>query len=108
MGCHRERLSLVPWWLPDSDLREANDGEAELVRDLVRNGKPERQFGLQVFGQATAPPSLGLIAIRCQRRGGTVTPLTLSIPETPMVVEAREPATVPIRVRLRTVDGATR
>lgn len=58
-------------------------GEPEYVRDLPH----ERQLGLQIHGQIV--PYLGLLAIRCTRRGTTLIPLTLSIAETPIyVVEA--------------------
>lgn len=82
MGRWPTRVSLVPWWLPDTDLAEAVAGEFK--RDIVRNGKPERQVALHVVGQFPSAPSLGLIAVRCSRKGGgPVVPLTLSIPDTP-------------------------
>jgi hypothetical protein len=93
VGRFKTRFSSVPWWLPDSDLRTANHGEAELRRDLVRNGKPERQLGLHVWGQADAAPSLGVIALRCERHGERLVPLTLSIAETPIMFE-RKPVAV--------------
>lgn len=94
MARHTTFYSLVPWWLPDSDLRPANNGEFELSRDLQRNGKPEKQIGLHVWGQSDHPPSLGMIALRCERHGEQLIPLTLQIPETPMVTERKpEPVT---------------
>lgn len=82
--------SYVPWWLEHTDLVPANEGEAELARDLmVGNGKLERHLGLVVT--ATYDPSLvlGMIAIRCERhRDGDAKlheiPISMSIPETPM------------------------
>ena len=59
--------------------------------ELLRDTATERQFGLVVRGQAVyKPPVLGLIAIRCARHGEHVVPLTLSIPETPVVDAPRE------------------
>lgn len=80
---HPARYTLVPWQILDSDLVE--QGEPELVRDLHQ----ERQLGLHVLGSCGV--SLGLIAIRCERKGETLTPLTLSIPETPIVIEPKPP-----------------
>ena len=90
MGRWETRCSLVPWWLPDSDLCEANGGEVELERHLVVDGHRETHLGLHVWGQADDAPSLGILAIRCQREGSHDVPLTLSIPETPIVFEHRD------------------
>ena len=98
MGRDEARVSLVPWWLPDSDLREANGGDPELSRDTLRNGKPEKHLGFHVWGQADHAPSLGLIAIRCKRRGAEATePLTICIPDTPIVFERRPVAVKRLR-----------
>lgn len=79
--------SLVPWWLPDSDLVPVNDGEPECYRDIRVKGVPEREMVLHVVGQADDHPTLGVIAVRCERMYGTdrVIPLGLSIPDTPIV-----------------------
>lgn len=90
MGRYAAFFSTVPWWLPDSDLREADGGEPALRRDLLVNGKAERHFGLHVWGQVEpCPPSLGLVAVRCERQGSTVIPISLSIPDTPITIETR-------------------
>lgn len=81
--------SRVPWEIPESDLCEANRGELELYRDLSINGRPQRQIAMHVTGSVNPHLSLGLIAVRCERRGDHLIPLTLSIPETPIVVGSR-------------------
>lgn len=81
MGRHPTRYSLVPWWLPDSDLVAV--GDPELVRDLAG----ERQVALHVRGSAPGV-TLGLVAMRCARDGARLVPLTISLPESPIVVEA--------------------
>lgn len=110
MGRHDPRYSLVPWWLPDSDLREANGGELELERSTLRNGKPEKHIGMHVWGQADDAPSLGMIAIRGKRKGSELTePLTICIPETPIVIERKPSMDMALlnRPRLRYAeDGA--
>lgn len=83
---------MVPWWLPDSDLREANGGEPELERSTVREGTPEKHFGLNVWGQADDPPCLGVIAIRCERAGATVVPLQMCIADTTPIKVEHKPA----------------
>lgn len=83
---------LVPWdCLESSDCKEANDGELELYRDTHVNGQAQRQIGMMAVGQFDHSLVLGLVAIRCERRGDQLIPLTLSIPETPaaIVAEAR-------------------
>lgn len=71
------RYTTCPWNLPDSDL--VPQGDPELVRDLHQ----ERQLALHVLG--THGVSLGLIALRCERHGELLTPLSLCIPDTPIV-----------------------
>lgn len=76
----RDRVPLVSWSdIAPSDLHE--QGDPELVRDCYR----ERHLGLHVLG--TYGISLGLLAIRCERRGADEIPLTLSIAETPPVID---------------------
>ena len=74
---------VVPW---DRDL-EATDlrpmGVPEFVRDVHRHGKAERHLGLHVIG--TCGISLGLLALRCSRSGETLTPLTMSWPDTTVI-----------------------
>jgi hypothetical protein len=94
MGRFDSRYAIVPWgWLLPSDVCEANNGEPELQRDCRIEGHQERQYGLHVWGQSEpCPPSLGIIALRCEvRSGGVIVPMTLSIPDTPIVFERRAP-----------------
>jgi len=87
MGRLQTRYSRVPWWLPDSDLCE--QGEPEWVRDCLH----ERQIGMHVLA-SDGRTSLGVLALRCLRRGDSLTPLSLVIAETPAVE-----APVPVRQR---------
>ena len=74
------RYVLVPWGdVEPSDVREAQSGI--LQRDTRYYGATERQYALHVLGSYDASLSLGLVAIRCQRIGPRVDPLTLSIPD---------------------------
>lgn len=50
MGTWPDRYSQVPWWLPDSDLREANNGDVDMERHVLINGRREWHVGLQVWG----------------------------------------------------------
>lgn len=87
------RHPVVPWdVIAPADCREANHGEVELYRDTQIHGRAYRQIGMHVVGSYDPALSLGLICLRCERRGDTLIPLTLSIPETPIVL--REPAPV--------------
>jgi hypothetical protein len=81
-----DRVPLVPWGdMEPSDCREANSGDIELTRDIHVNGRAFRQIGMHVIGQYDNSLSLGLICLRCERKGETLIPLSLSIPETPVV-----------------------
>lgn len=75
--------SLCPWWLPDSDLVPANLGKLEFTRDLVLRGVAQKQIALFVTGQYV--PSLGLMAIRCERRMGAtgeeLIPIGMALPD---------------------------
>lgn len=83
--------SLVPWWLPDTDLVEADNGELAYTRDLrTITGRAERHLAMPVVGQYDRGCFLGLIAIRCERRGSSLVPMACAIPETP-IVEVRAP-----------------
>ena len=87
----------VPWSeIEPSDLVEANHAEVELFRDTHLNGRAYRQIGMHVVGSIDPYLSLGLVCLRCERKGDTLIPLTLSIPETPSAV-LRE--TQPVRKR---------
>lgn len=86
---------LVPWdCLDASDCREANEGQVEMYRDCHSIGNAfvpyphaERQLGLVVLGQFDPSMVLGMVAVRCERKGSDVLiPLSLSIPETPIAV----------------------
>ena len=91
--------SHVPWWLPHEDLVEADDGEIAFVRDLSVEGRAERHLAMHVVGQFDRGLSLGLVAIRCERKGGQLVPLGIAIPETPVVVEVMVSQQNPQRVR---------
>lgn len=85
------RVPLVPWSdIEASDLTEANNGEPEMYRD-THDGKPERQLGLHIVGQYDPLLSLGLIALRCERHGTTLIPISMAIAETPPFVDTRQP-----------------
>lgn len=80
--------SLVPWQIAHSDLVPANAGKLEFTRDLVLHGIAQKQIAVFVTGQYA--PSLGLMAIRCERRmgptGEELTPIGMALPdETPFV-----------------------
>lgn len=67
-----------------NDLHVAMSGSFH--RDTLLYGQSGRQVALHVIGQYDRSLSIGLIALRCERRGEQTIPLTLSIPETPMVL----------------------
>lgn len=91
------RYPLVPWSdVEPSDLREANEGDLELVRDLLIEGQAERHIGMLCVGQYDRSMALGLIAIRCERHGAQLVPLTCAIPETPTAV-VRQPVSAPVQ-----------
>ena len=77
---------MYPWHIEDSDLVEA--GDPELVRDLAS----ERQIGLHIVTSCPCRLSLGVLALRCERKGATVIPLTLSIADTPIAMPVRKSA----------------
>lgn len=86
-----ERVPNVQWdVIEPSDLREANNAELELYRDTQVNGHAERQIGMHVLGTYDPSLSLGLVCLRCERHGDTLIPLTMCIPETPMVTPSAE------------------
>ncbi len=93
MGCHPVRVPLVPWSdIEPSDLCEANGGELEMYRDTRIGSVAERQIGMVVVGQFNRGIALGLIAVRCERQGAKLIPLSLQIPETPIAISPRESA----------------
>lgn len=88
-----EPRSLVPWWLFHSDINPANKGKLEFTRDLVVRGIPEKHVAMFVTGQFVA--SLGMIAIRCERRqtsaGEQLLPMGMAIPDdAPMPIDTAE------------------
>lgn len=90
MGCHPVRVPLVPWSdIEPSDLCEANGGDLEMYRDTRVGPVAERQLAMVVVGQFDRGIALGLIAVRCERHGGRLIPLSLQIPETPIVVNVQ-------------------
>jgi hypothetical protein len=91
MGRWAERYPLVPWSDIARDLYEANNGEVELYRDTHSGTQAERQIGVHVVGQYDSSVSLGLVAIRCERHGERLVPLTISIAETPPFIDTRSP-----------------
>lgn len=75
-------VSLVPWWLSNTDINPAGKG---FERDTITQGQPQRQLAFHVTGQYV--PSLGLIAIRCERRGETLTPIGMALSDdAPLVI----------------------
>jgi hypothetical protein len=79
------RWSRVPWWLFDSDLWPVNDGKPELTRDLrTPEGQPQRHLGLRVTQQFHPGETLDWLAIRCERRGERLIPISMAIPESPI------------------------
>lgn len=100
------RVPLVPWSDIKFDVCEANDGEVELTRDVHVNGRAERQIGMLCVTQYRRDVALGLIAIRCERHGDQLIPLTCAIPETPAAVIAEPPPVQsnPVRRRYRDDD----
>lgn len=91
--CWSRLHPLVPWGdIAPSDVREANEGQVELYRDLSIDGRPERHLAMLVVGQYDRSLALGLVAVRCERHGEQLIPLTCSIPETPATaIAVREP-----------------
>lgn len=84
-------VSEVPWWLPNTDLCAADDGETWFKRDLrVEDDEGfhlERHLAFQVVGQFNRGCLLGLFAIRTKREmkndgSIVVEPLGCAIPET--------------------------
>jgi len=66
-------------WTASKIDRRAQSGY--YVRDIILDNRPQRHIGLHVVGTYDAGLSLGMVAVRCERKGATVIPLTLSIPE---------------------------
>jgi hypothetical protein len=78
------RYVKVQWGdVEPSDVRESQAGLWS--RDCRAYGVAERQYALHVIGSYDPSLSLGLVAIRCRRTGELITPLTLSIPDAPLV-----------------------
>lgn len=92
--CWSRHWSRVPWWLPDSDLVEADDGKLGYTRDVRINGKPERQIAMHVVGQFSPVCVLGLLAVRCEWEGGRLVPMTCAIPDTVAVGVVTDPVFV--------------
>jgi hypothetical protein len=80
---HPARYAKVPWGdIRESDLRE--QGEPEFVRDVDE----ESHIGLHVRG--TYGITLGMLAVRCERHGNGLVPLTMAIADVPLVVDVVE------------------
>lgn len=83
--------SLVPWQIAHSDIVPANLGQLEFTRDLVIDGVPQKQIAVFVPGEYQR--TLGLLAIRCERRmgptGELLTPLGMSLPDDDVLEPAR-------------------
>lgn len=100
------RVPNVPWSDLAPDLVEAAD--VEMSRD-THFGKPERHLGLHVVGQYDRGLSLGLIALRCERHGAKLVPISMAIAETPPFIDTRQPTLVgaqsnPVRYHERPTD----
>jgi hypothetical protein len=80
--------SYCPWFVAEEDVNPAESGL--FARDLCVEGQGQRHFGLPVLGQFDASLSLGMLAIRCERKGSTVIPLMLSLVDSPPI-ETRTP-----------------
>lgn len=75
------RYTKVPWGdLEPSDVRSGQSGYFQ--RDSRSYGLCERQVALAVIGSYDPSLYLGMVAIRCNRQGAYLEPLTLSIPDT--------------------------
>lgn len=84
MGRWEIRVPNVPWSdIEASDLCEANQGELELYRDTQVGPLAERHVGMHVVGQYDSWLSLGILAIRCERKGRTLIPVSMAIADTP-------------------------
>jgi hypothetical protein len=74
-----------PWCILESDLCPANHGKPEFTRDVrTPEGQPQRHLALHVTQQFHPGASLGLVALRCERRGTKLIPISLSIPDSPI------------------------
>lgn len=80
--------SYVPWFIDEIDINPAESGL--FTRDLSVDGEAQRHFGLPVLGQFDVGLSLGMVALRCERKGAEIIPLALACVDTPPV-EARTP-----------------
>lgn len=78
------RVCRVPWdqVIAPSDLVPQ---ASVFSKDCRPDGKPERHYGLPVIG--TFGISLGILGIRCERRGEQVIPLSLMIADEPFSVD---------------------
>lgn len=91
---HEPITSEVPWWLPNTDLCAADDGELWFRRDVRvvddEGSHLERHVAFQVVGQYNRGSAIGLLAISMRRRieadgKTTVIPLGIAIPETAVI-----------------------
>ncbi len=81
MAKQEQRYQLAPWGdVQNSDLRPM--GRLGVYsRDLAH----ERHVALSIVG--TYGIALGLLAIRCERRGASLIPISLYIADSPILVE---------------------
>ena len=74
----------MPWdWLEQSDLWVQGPPEYTRYVSGTLRRSPEMHLGLNIVGQYV--PHLGLLAIRCERKGDTVTPISVAIAETTVI-----------------------
>lgn len=90
MGRSPERRSLVPWQIDPSDLVEA--GEPELTRSLLGG---IRQIGMVVYTSCACHLPLGLLALRCEQKGGDTIPMGICLADHPII-----PADSPMNMAL--------
>jgi hypothetical protein len=81
--------SYCPWLVAEDDINPAESGV--FARDLSVDGQAQRHYGLPVLGQFDSSLSLGMLALRCERKGSLLMPLSLALVDTPPT-EERHPA----------------
>jgi hypothetical protein len=81
--------SLCPWFIAEEDVNPAESGL--FSRDLQMGVQAQRHYGLQVLGTFDPSLSLGMLAIRCERKKGQMLPLAIAWVDAPPA-ETRTPA----------------
>ena len=78
---YQYRYARVPWRQADIAQHDLEPAGTEFRRDHRERGRSERHFALPIAGQAGLQegPHIGLLAVRCERHGEWVLPLTCSI-----------------------------